>query len=578
MYYARYNFQANARAKAVASLSHSLRVPVETRKMGEWEDELKDQNYIYYGGELKPLASLSAHDKKEMIEDILCDFNAKSGRTKAKEARSNYLSKIKKAIKSETKKNDECNILLVDALKEIVAIDSKQYIDESFLSKFEQIDMARKKQKINMLASYIKAHNDLIDDVGHTKKALLQESIIKFPHTYNVSNQDVTKEEYTNFVKDFYEEYFPDYEIKLIAYHDDERSPNENSGSHPHIFVSTKNTRTGDFDLLRQQVKFINQYIDEHEPNEKKFPENRTLRYAEAQRFGEIFQRFMYSRVREKLLINKGIELVLSDEVERKSEARQRTNQEAKLRKSDRTYNHASRMQEQLELATKQVNEMKIESEKIQKNKEEKEAEYLDLKKEIKNKSENFKKHYGDAREKYNSLATKYNELVKEKKQLISDKDSLKSSILTLGEQAQELTKIYAETEQYNAELKEENQRLIKENHNLVAQVKKLKSFAESFTNKGIESVSTFTKKVFERMALYLRKEPEMAQKYMQDAVKIYSDDLPVSMRFIARAAADSAAQHIINDELPSTLEKIDGDLHSKNKTLDDDGDGEYDF
>lgn len=62
-------------------------------------------------------------------------------------------------------------------------------------------------------------------------------------------------------IRSFYEKYLPNYPIRLLVVHDDERSINMETGTHPHIFLSTKNSKTGKRDLCTSLRKAVSNYL-----------------------------------------------------------------------------------------------------------------------------------------------------------------------------------------------------------------------------------------------------------------------------------------------------------------------------
>ena len=352
MYYARYNFTGTNRSKARSSLQHSLRLAIESTKETEWNTSLSNENFIQINGEngeILSLDKLTKADKKALIDDILSGEQPAKDRKKMMTNRSSYLHKIKSAIESETKNG---NLEAVSLLEKLRDTPQNAPISPTIINNFDDVTMSRKSQKMKMISLYFQAHNSLIGDLGTRNKTFMQEAIIKFPHKWGVDEDDLSRDDHMSYLQGFYKRNFPDYPVKMVAYHHDERTDTEKTGAHAHTFISARNEKTGEYDLIRAQVKFVNEYIELNEPDEPAFPLERAMKYAENQRFGSIFQKIMYKDVAANLLKDKEIQLTMSPEQERRSELRKRMKEESRLPKSQRIHSHLTRMNE-LELAAK---------------------------------------------------------------------------------------------------------------------------------------------------------------------------------------------------------------------------------
>ncbi len=198
--------------------------------------------------------------------------------------------------------------------------------------------MQRKKQRLKMLETYLNAHNQL-QHRAPTNNIFIQEGIFKIPHRWDVGSDLVNASDYIEFTRLFLVHYFPDYEIKTIICHDDERDKNQNTGCHTHYFLSALNQKTNKFDLHKRQIQVVSEYIEKVTGVKDFFPNDSKLTREETQDFGHYFQRMVQDFANEHLCRSKGLLVEFSTETERRSKQRKEMDQQAKLPKSQRKNN-----------------------------------------------------------------------------------------------------------------------------------------------------------------------------------------------------------------------------------------------
>lgn len=340
-------------AQLRSSLSHSLR----TVKKGELEfnEQLSKHNRMVYQGKIIALDSLSIDERKAIINDIVssvsADINAHQDITKFKNDRSKYASKLKTLAKKDNEP-DELRNLVQSVLNDSGAIDL------AIVDRLDEISLKRVNDKKSALTNYIELHNKIVnsaDDLAHKKKTVIQESFFKFP-TRNKINE-VEPKHYLQIIHSFHCQYFPDYEIKACVYHGDEVLSKDDmkNGVHPHIFISGKNSRTGQYDLVNAQLEVVNQHL-----RSTNRPELKNNSFQSAQKIGEAYQELVYQFVNKKLKeFGYSIEAAVSEktiEHKQKIENIRKEQNQSKIYRSYNLLNHT----------LDEITKAKIEKEKLE--------------------------------------------------------------------------------------------------------------------------------------------------------------------------------------------------------------------
>jgi hypothetical protein len=344
MFYRRINFNSTQtqRGKCVSSLMHSLRIKTSKIKTLEWQDELADENLIWRDGEVKKLTQLTEVDKL-MLLDSIAPNRSMINKKMHQNNRRKYKLKLKNAIESETNKG---HVNAVNIMSDLLDYEDNSLISESYLEKLKLLDMTRKNQRLKMLETYIKAHNALNDNVANANAVFVQEGLFKIPHKWHIGTDIIDKESYITIVKDFLTHHFPDYPIKAIVCHHDERTLDEDTGAHSHYFISGKNNRTNCFDLHKTQIKRVNEFIKQVGDNDDRLPKSAQLNRQQSKVFGEYFQRMFYDFVNERLLNPNDLVAEFTKETEKKSVIRREMNRESALPKGQRSHNLHTRQAE----------------------------------------------------------------------------------------------------------------------------------------------------------------------------------------------------------------------------------------
>lgn len=350
------------RNKALASVRHSLRITLASKqtKNLEWLHEFETENLIWlprYG--LLKLSTLTLEERESLARFIappMPDLN----KPKWQKQRSNAKRKLKHAIKTEQDAGHRKIELLLTWLLE----QPKDKLIKLDLVRVEQLEMKRTSQRIMTIKRYIEAHNALVGAPSSKNCVSVQEGVLKIPHKWNVTTDIISEEEYINITKEFLLHYFPKYRIKAIVCHSDERQLDENTGeysttgAHTHYYLSAMNRETGRYDLNREQIETVDMYMKQRGLSKTLLSENSDiskLTREQTRKFGEYFQKMLYEFVNERLLKAKGLNAEFAPETIRKSQQRQKMNEQAKLPKQLREYNLLQLNTEKAQVRLKQL-------------------------------------------------------------------------------------------------------------------------------------------------------------------------------------------------------------------------------
>ncbi|HAS6725324.1 TPA: hypothetical protein N3C02_002506 [Vibrio parahaemolyticus] len=331
-----YSSTTESRVKCEHSLAHSLRITPPTNakisKKLEFNEELSQHNFIWIKNHISPLESWTETERLELLYKIVPEPRVHN-QLKLQTQQRQYRRKMKNAIDSEIKSGN------TDAAKFLQSIlEADGHVSYSSIQKFSLLTMQRKKQRLKMLETYLNAHNQL-QHRAPTNNIFIQEGIFKIPHRWEVGSDLVNASDYIEFTRLFLVHYFPDYEIKTIICHDDERDKNQNTGCHTHYFLSALNQKTNKFDLHKRQIQVVSEYIEKVTGVKDFFPSNSKLTRKETQDLGHYFQRMVQDFANEHLCRSKGLLVEFSTETERRSKQRKEMDQQAKLPKSQRKNN-----------------------------------------------------------------------------------------------------------------------------------------------------------------------------------------------------------------------------------------------
>ena len=324
------------RRQLFKSLRHSLRIPASEPKKLEWFDEQSSLNLIWLPetGTTK-LDDYPKEQREALLSKIADEAEAptivKNNRAELLEARTKLKNKVKSASKKEI---DNGSIV---AFQNILNV--KGVVDaERLLSDLDQFEIKRKAQKLDTARKFLECHNEIERGpkaLIRKNQAVIQEAFFKFPSKNEVSG--VSPEARINLIKDFYQQVFPDYPIHFIVLHGDEDVNLKDHSDHPHIFISTKNSKTGRYDLRETQIQKVNSYLKKYRPETE--PISNTPDFLESQLLFGYLQDMFYAYTNNRLLRNTPYFAKKNEKTEGYMNTLRNINGEAKKPKSERAFN-----------------------------------------------------------------------------------------------------------------------------------------------------------------------------------------------------------------------------------------------
>ncbi|PMG27805.1 hypothetical protein BCU94_18800 [Shewanella sp. 10N.286.52.C2] len=372
-FYSCINFAYNKKGRrtGMASLIHSLRLTcpsvaglthlgkmqkyLRTKEeiQVEWDESLSDSNLIDTPDGIIPLNSISPEQREAILFDVMGETtqSAASYAQKGK-AKSKAKSKLKSWI-ADDKLPQQVAKLVTSCIESTVFINVNEISAE-----FNQFELPRKNQKLKQLIKYINSHNALIDKPKTLNSTNFQEILFKIPIKHGVGADVISHRSMMESMKLYLQTYFPEYPIKLMTLHHDERLPTENTGGHVHVFISGQNSLTGEHDLRLSQIKRVNEFLIKRGDGADCLAESGRLYYIESSEVYSYLQQMFYEFINENLFNEKDLNAEFSPESERQSAKRKAMNKEAKLPKHQRPFNFYTRkiqwLQQQISVLNKQ--------------------------------------------------------------------------------------------------------------------------------------------------------------------------------------------------------------------------------
>ncbi|EGR1583976.1 hypothetical protein P3383_05880 [Vibrio parahaemolyticus] len=330
------------RAKFAKTLAHSLRVKTSEFKSNEWVEQLQDFNFIFddkHPDGLR-LNSISLAKRQAYIDRVLSsEFDSTNATKEDKANFKRYEYKLKQKIAKSTSDGD---LYVAKALRHIASKKPKNY--REIIESIEGVK--RKNQLLGMLDKYM----DFASKVKGTtdqRQARVHEAFFKFPHKHGVK---ADAKQMADCIRSFYAEIAPNHKPKLVVVHDDERTKNSSTGIHPHIFLSTKDSVTGERNLNVTLRNAANDYLAATPTNvqlwnaEEQIHETHRVTnidiavsgYAASKLQGIVIQDMFMSHVRKQF---PNLSIDFSESRSRKIKAFHEQYEDAKQPKANREYN-----------------------------------------------------------------------------------------------------------------------------------------------------------------------------------------------------------------------------------------------
>ena len=308
---------------------------------------------------------MTLEDRQAIVDEIMKsvqnDLDIHQDISKLKDDRSKYAHKLKKLLIKE----DEPEAIITLIKRILEAHNSK--LLPSLIDEVDFIGVRRANDKKNAIGRYVELHNKIIaigNNSLHKSKTVVQECFFKFPARNNID--EIKPVDYVRIIYDFHKRYLSDYEIKACVFHGDEVSSLEqiDNGVHPHIFISGKNSKTGQYDLVQAQLDLVNRYL-----KSKGEPAKANNSFKASQTIGESYQRLVYEYVNKRLSnFGYGIEASIHEKTEAHKKKLELIAEDAHKAKIMRGFNLLSMSKSELAKAEQQKNILTTQQDRLRKN------------------------------------------------------------------------------------------------------------------------------------------------------------------------------------------------------------------
>ena len=346
-----------------SSLDHSLRLVM--KKELEFNLDLSDRNFILQNNKMVRLDSLTLEHRQAIVDEIMKsvqnDIETYQDVSKLKDDRSKYAYKLKKLLIKEDEPES------IKTLIKRILEDQNGALLPSLIDEVDSIGVRRANDKKNAIGRYIELHNKIVaadNNSLHKSKTVVQECFFKFPARNNIG--EVKPVDYLRIIYDFHKKYLSDYEIKACVFHGDEVSSLEqiNNGVHPHIFISGKNSKTGQYDLVQAQLDLVNRYL-----KGKGEPARANNSFKASQTIGESYQRLVYEYVNKRLTnFGYGIEASIHEKTDAHKKKLEAIAEDAHKAKIMRDFNLLSMSKSELAKAEQQKNVLTTQRDQLRKD------------------------------------------------------------------------------------------------------------------------------------------------------------------------------------------------------------------
>ena len=346
-----------------SSLDHSLRLVM--KKELEFNLDLSDRNFILQNNKMVRLDSLTLEHRQAIVDEIMksvqSDIETHQDVSKLKDDRSKYAYKLKKLLIKEDEPES------IKTLIKRILEDQNGALLPSLIDEVDSIGVRRANDKKNAIGRYIELHNKIVaadNNSLHKSKTVVQECFFKFPARNNIG--EVKPVDYLRIIYDFHKKYLSDYEIKACVFHGDEVSSLEqiNNGVHPHIFISGKNSKTGQYDLVQAQLDLVNRYL-----KGKGEPARANNSFKASQTIGESYQRLVYEYVNKRLTnFGYGIEASIHEKTDAHKKKLEAIAKDAHKAKIMRDFNLLSMSKSELAKAEQQKNVLTTQRDQLRKD------------------------------------------------------------------------------------------------------------------------------------------------------------------------------------------------------------------
>ncbi|GAA0427578.1 hypothetical protein GCM10008969_58600 [Pseudomonas veronii subsp. inensis] len=322
-----------------SSLEHSLRIRTKDFDNLVYDDELSENNKIFYKNELK--TGNNKYDNQEIFDEILSKIKSEvnaNTKTDYEKVEAEKQRKFKhKLMKFVSEADENIKDYVLNAIEDFNSFDGDKY-----KSLLESNGVKRINEKVNCLKSYC----DLAEKLQASKLKKLKsdtnvvkEVILVIPIKNDIDVSEKTSDFLLQTAIEYYKENHPDNEILVGFSHSDE------STNHCHLFINMKNSKTNEYDFVKQEqvIAERNKALsireqpkpeDFEHPNRTEKRKSKLLLDAKNRWRGETLQRVFYKKFNQlSQQNNMELEAVFNVKSSATDEAYKFMNEQSKLPK-----------------------------------------------------------------------------------------------------------------------------------------------------------------------------------------------------------------------------------------------------
>jgi len=254
--------------KLISSLKHSLRI--ETRlKISEKYDREKSKDNLIYSENNNFNMEDSETERIKSIHKMLEDLKKLKSHYKSFATLSNPQSE--KRSKSLKYLRNKLPNELLELLEKVQQEPTTENI-ENLQTVFDNSNIYQKPiiKNFNAYMEFVKFAGTSASKEA-MNKIVYNEMLLKIPNHNQITN--ISHQDLIDYTKDYMARNFPNYEIGLIVGHEDELidavlttenldKPKEKTNHHIHLFHSTKNNLTNEFDFYQSQYEYVKNNLD----------------------------------------------------------------------------------------------------------------------------------------------------------------------------------------------------------------------------------------------------------------------------------------------------------------------------
>ncbi len=497
-----------------SSLRHSLRLDQNEYDEFEIDEKLSYLNKVFFNGKTEQLTPENASVILEkMIEDFKKEVEETQS-TKSNEKERNLFRQTKKKLKDFSNEIDieEVSIYINEVME-----NNKEYDREEYNRILTRNNQKRINQKLDLLQSFTELNEKLSGNEKvkrHTNR--IKETILVIPATNEIGDPIGYGDFVRNTIIDYYNQNFPEYEIKFVVSHLDETTP------HAHLFLDLKNKYTNKYDFNKKEIEFVEKFINDNKLLD--LPKKPVLEDYKIPRRSEKRQKYLYDKDLKSwtasvlqtsffqhfnasaLKYEKPIYAKKLEKNKSYNERNKLIEEEAKKPKAERSHNYyQKKINDQKELINKLTNKINIkenENKALQEKNNELELKFEKMDNNYKNglnKTSELHKEFKEKQEQIKKLEESNKLKINEFDKTINSK---KEEIQKLENKIIDNNKVIKQKkEEFNKEIDRVYEIIQKDSNELIEKVNKKLSLFESTYAKLSSEISEFKNSINKSMA-----------------------------------------------------------------------------